>query len=37
MYMKTFIIMLKNVLKKDYPDIVLGFCFEKIKICSHGP
>ena len=25
MYMKTFIIMLKNVLKKDYPDIELAF------------
>ena len=25
MYMKTFIIMLKNVLKRDYPDIELAF------------
>ena len=25
MYMKTFIIMFKNVLKKDYPDIELAF------------
>ena len=25
MYMKSFIIMLKNVLKKDYPDIELAF------------
>ena len=36
MYMRTFLIILQNVLKKDHPALELGFCFLKKQVRTHG-